>query len=289
MQSFQTGFKLADGFDLALHQNISLLAVGCPADDGAMVRTVMEHEGFEVIASYSETVLNNGVVSDWIFIEAVAKAINSDVRNLAIRLNQTTYTMTAAKFGKLIYDKVNVSHFCTTNYAGDFSAVDGRLPFGIGSTNPDPYTFLGLTGMSLPYRRYQVVSIHTSPELAVFDSTYAVNEIKLRTAAVCYLSPLTDGTWAYGLTGEDMICLAACPDLKPVKEGWVVEGECVNHLLGMAPATQFAVALIARKWRNVHGSMSAEIFQSIVMDHVLMAARLGFDYMPIVDYHFNQP
>lgn len=289
MQSFQTGFKLADGFDLALHQNLSLLVVGCPADDAAKTKIAMEQEGFEIIGNYSETVLNNGVVSDWVFIEAVAKAINSDVRNLVERLSRTTYTMTLVDFGMQVGGKVKTRHFCTTNYVGDFSAVDGRLPFGICSTNPDPYTFMGLTGMSLPYRRYQVVSVHTSPELTVFDNTYSVGEIKLRTAAVCYLSPLTDGTWAYGLTGADMICLAVCPDLKSAQEGWVVDGECVNHLLGMAPGTQFAVALIARKWRNVHGSMSAEIFQSIVMDHVLMAARLGFDYLPIVEYHFNRP
>lgn len=288
--TYRQGYNLADGFDKVAHQMVSLLSLGVPLDSVETAKTLLIAAGWEVIDCYPSRVAHNKRVYDWVNIEAYASGSSitlSKFDQLATTLNFSpainVYNLTAVHFWQqLIYGSVGVSY--SDRNKNFWIPVEDELPFGIDSAHPDAYTFIGLSD-ALGATRIPAIVLHTAPEAPILRRIYPVSDLSIRTAAVCYLTPTAGGNWAYSTTGAGLIDLVSQPD---DLAGWLVPDDDIPYLLSESIRTQFAIALVARFWRNKYGDMSADIFRSIIRYPFITATKQNFDLDRVLDHFFKQ-
>lgn len=288
--TYRQGYNLAEGFEKAAHQIVTLLSLGVPLDSLETAKTLLTVAGWEVIDCYHSRVAHNKRIYDWVNIEAYASGSSktlSQFNTLATSLNYSpgvsVYNLTAVHFWQqLTYGSVGVSYSDRNkNY---WVPVEGELPFGIDSAHPDAYTFIGLSDV-LAATRIPAIVLHTAPEIPIHRRIYPKADLTNRTAGVCYLTPAPRGEWIYSITGKGLLDLLENPvDLA----GWLVPDDDVQYLLSESPRVQFAVSLVARAWRNKYGDMSADIFRSIIRYPFITATKIDYDLNRVLDRFFKQ-
>lgn len=265
------------------------MSIGTELHSVQHVLPILRQLGWVVLKEYPTTVAHGDRVYDWVNIECWIPPVGNTIVNnavalTAIALNQSpgvlVWNLSAVDFSKeLTAGREQFYYF--DNNKNFFIPIDNRLPFGINSDTPDAYTFIGLSGPSLREEYLPGISIHTSPEVTIHSQIYPLGVLESRTAAVAYLTPRA-GNWVYSETGVGLICTAKQTNLT----GFTVPNTTIDHLLRQSQRYQFTVALIARRWRNHFGSVSADIFNEIVLRPSQAAERLGFDELESYVDHF---
>lgn len=288
--TYRQGYNLAEGFEKAAHQTISLLSLGVPLNSVEAAKTLLTAAGWEIIDCYESRVAHNKRIYDWVNIEAYASgtAITlSKFDTLATSLNYSpgisVHNLTVVHFWQqLIYGSIGVSY--SDRNKNFWVPVEGELPFGIDTAHPDAYTFIGLSDV-VAATRLPAIVLHTAPEAPILRRIYPVSDLTHRTAGVCYLTPAPGGEWIYSVTGKGLLDLVA----NPINlAGWLVPNDDVQYLLSESPRVQFAVSLVARAWRNKYGDISADIFRSIIRYPFVTATKLNFDLDRVLRHFFKQ-